>query len=375
MTRWLRVVIPTWWAVFAGAFYLGLEAIFLGIEWRLGVPFYTCVDDKIFIAVMASCVAAYAAYRVWAFHPALRPRYCGWLSRTPWAGQKPLPLGPVHLVLQDMLLLSAAVGLCWQRVGIEALAVLKAFLTCYLTILSFTLVCTGQKAWAYSFAFGLGFMGLFALSPKVYVVAGAAYVAALLGLRASLTHVPWHDVPQLQRLQWFMTNLRSRCYEMLGWPFSRLGPGLSKEFQFKLGDLFLTGPLAGRAVFVTAYHRFADDARLPLLLMWAALWRIFRYCHGYAPPLSLLGRLAHGRLIIPGYDRVFMAPLLTVLVFVAAITMPHWNDVPELIAVPVGVMASWWILFGMRPSLDAWRFTGNHQIVKGSLMTAGQQNR
>jgi hypothetical protein len=111
------------------------------------------------------------------------------------------------------------------------------------------------------------------------------------------------------------------------------------------------------------------------LVFCAAGGRVLLYCHSYLPPLSLLGRLSLGRLIIPGYDKVFIAPQLAVLMFVAAATLPFWSGVSHPIAASIGVMASWWILFGMGPSLDAWRFTGSHRIVKGVLLTGENQKR
>ncbi len=382
MNRWLRVVMPPSWAVFiALTVYLGMDAIVLAIEWNLGVPFYSLVDEWVFIGVMASFAFLYAVFRVAAFHPAFRPSYCDWLSATPWTSAKTLPLGPVHLVLQDVLLLSVAVGLCWPRAGIEALAVLQVFLGCYLALLGLAHVGTGEKLWAYLVAFGLGFMVFFALSALFYVVAGAVYVVALLGLRASLARFPWYEVPRLQYMHWFMINInKTRRSETLGWPFSRLGPGLAKELQMTHGDAFLTALLAGWMVFAVNSHLNTDAmifnaANMFFFMQLAVVVRLLVYCSGYAPPLSLRGRLAHGRPIIPGYDKVFIAPLLTVAVFLIAVSLSEWTSVPELVALPIGLTAAWWINFGMGPGLDSWRLTGNHRIVKGLLMGLGQQSR
>ena len=88
-----------------------------------------------------------------------------------------------------------------------------------------------------------------------------------------------------------------------------------------------------------------------------------------------MGRLAHGRLIIPGYDKVFVAPLLAMLACLTIISLPYWTGISERFAIPGALTISWWIIYGMGPSLDAWRLTGNHRIVKGVLMTAGQESR
>lgn len=378
MKRWLRVVMPPLWTVLAAAFcYFSMEIFCLAAERRLDMPFYSLDVDRILVATMAFFAVSYAVYRVWAFHPAFRPVYSRWLAGTPWTSRKQLPLGPVHLVLQDVLFLAMAVALCWPRAGVEALVVLQAFLTCYLALLASTFVSTREKAWAYAVAFGLGAMGLFALSPLYYVAAGITYVIALLGLRASLAHFPWRDLPPFpQKTRLLNTN------GPLGWPYDRLGPGMSKDNQFTVGDALVLGLLAGWWFFVGAYHLNThagniENATLAgsFLLAWEVFARICLYCHGYAPPLSLRGRIAHGRLITPGYDRVFVAPLLAVLVFVAVLALPLWSGVPELIALPIGVMASTWIVIGMGPGLNDWHLTGNHRIVKGFTANAGQRNR
>ncbi|HEV3435866.1 MAG TPA: hypothetical protein VG122_00810 [Gemmata sp.] len=369
MIRWLRVVIPLWGLAAVGTIYLIVETVYLTLEWRFRIPFHSFDDDGLFLRVMDFLAVIYALFRVWMFHPALRPAYCNWLSHTPWTVKKPLPFGPVHLVWQDVLLLSVAVGLCWPRVGIGALAVVKAFLGCYLGCLCFAHFYTGQKAWAYPIAFGLGFMILFVQTPLFFVFAGASYVIALLGLRASLAGFPRREESRLQHMPRFMTDSAP-----LGWPFGRLGPGRSKEF--KLSDVFLTGLLAGWAVFVFGFGRKVGDMwMVGPIVFFAASARILLYCHSYLPPLSLLGRLSLGRLIIPGYDKVFIAPLLTMLMFVAADTLPFWSGVTHLVAVSIGSTMSWWILFGMGPSLDSWRLTGNHRIVKGVLLTGEHQKR
>jgi hypothetical protein len=366
MIRWLRVAIPLWGLAAAGTIYLIVEAVYLTLEWRFSIPFHSFDEDGMVLRVMDLLAAMYALFRVWMFHPALRPAYCNWLSHTPWTVKKPLPFGPVHLVWQDALLLSVAVGLCWPRAGIGSLAVVKAFLVCYLGCLCFVNVYTGQKAWAYPIAFGLGFLILFFPTPLFFAFAGVTYVVALFGLRASLARFPWREESLLQHLPGFMTDPIS-----LGWPFCRLGPGRSKEF--KLSDVFLTGLLAGWAVFAFGSVLKKDVSMAAPLVFFAACVRILLYCHSYLPPLSLLGRLALGRLIIPGYDKVFIAPLLTVLTFEAAATLLFWSGVSHLIAASIGVTTSWWILFGMGPSLDAWRLTGNHRIIKGMQMTGHQK--
>ncbi|HEV3385800.1 MAG TPA: hypothetical protein VG097_13370 [Gemmata sp.] len=370
MIRWLRVVVPLWGLVTVGAFFLMMEAYYLILEWRLRIPYDSFPDDGMFAHLICLVTAVYALYRVRAFHPALRSSYRNWLSLTPWTVKKPLPLGPIHLVWQDVFLLGITVGFCWPRAEIGSLEVVKAFLGCYLASLCVVHVLTGQKAWAYPVAFGLGFMILFVRSPLFFAFAGVTYVVALFGLRASLSRFPWHEELRFQKMPGVMTDSIS-----LGWPFGRLGPSHSKKF--KLSDVFLTGLLAGWAVFVilSSIRKFEDGRGIVPFVFLGVFGRILIYCHSYVPPLSLWGRIALGRLIIPGYDKVFIAPLLALFVFIIATTLHQWIGVTQIIDISIGVTAYWWILFGMGPSLNDWRLTGNHRIVKGILLTGEQQKR
>jgi hypothetical protein len=288
----------------------------------------------------------------------------------------------VHLVLQDVLFLGVAVGLCWPRGGMQSLAVLKVFLFAYVFMLGALHVWTGQKVWAYIVGVGLGFMGFFAPSPLFYVAAAITYVAAILGLRASLAHFPWDTLQRFQLLnQSSKSNAKFKVKGMLGWPHDRLGPGFPNYNNgFTLGETMLTGLLAGWWFFVVVYHTSHYDVENTNALMlssmaifYGVIARLAIYCHGYMPPLSLWGRVVHGRLIIPGYDKVFVAPLLAIITLVIMRMLLLWSNIPALFILPIGLMVSWWILLGMGPSLNAWRLTGNHRIVKGMMFEQAQR--
>jgi hypothetical protein len=140
-----------------------------------------------------------------------------------------------------------------------------------------------------------------------------------------------------------------------------------------LRDTLVPGALAGWWFFAVSYHfpGFGmDESRYAIWLAVLAVGCVIRlcdYCIGYWPPISLMGRLVHGRWIIPGYDQVFVAPLLSLLVAVAAWFVPMWTGLPRLMVTPVAVTLTWWILFGMGPTLRTWRLTGNHRMSPGIL--------
>jgi hypothetical protein len=372
MIRWLRVVWPPWWAlVLAGVVYMGFEACLLLVEGLAGLPFFSTPDVRqVFQGIVGQSACIYAIFRVWAFHPALRPGYCQWLRSTPWSIAKPLPLGPIHVVWQDVLLLGLLFALGWPRLQWGALVVVPAFLFPYLVLLGILHFFTGARWMAYGVGFGIGFMILSVLDPLYFAISAAvSYACAWLGLRASLAHFPWGRTSEaLQRV--FLSKA-------LGWPYDHLGPQSPDLRTLPIHDTLQTGALGGWWFFALSYHNqgaFDADAMNYLVFLFfflgGAAARVLIYVYGYPPPLSILGRLAHGRLIIPAYDQVFVAPLLALLVGSAVPVVPGLADVPSLVVTPIGFAVTWWILFGMGPSLQLWRLTGNHRVVPGLMNRA-----
>ena len=129
MIRWLRVTWPPGWALaLAALLWAGFDGGSLLLERGLGIPYYTMDSVKEVILGVASLLAAgCATFRVAAFHPAFRPGYRQWLCDTPWTSRKPLPLGPIHLVPQDVLLIAISVGLAWPWLEMQAAALDRHF--------------------------------------------------------------------------------------------------------------------------------------------------------------------------------------------------------------------------------------------------------
>lgn len=100
-----------------------------------------------------------------------------------------------------------------------------------------------------------------------------------------------------------------------------------------------------------------------LVLGLEALFRLFIYCVPYRPPINLLGRLATGRLIIPGYDKVFVSPLA------AAVGVPllAWQltglGLPAKLVMPVAAAAGLYLVLAGPPLYPDWHLTGHHRHV------------
>lgn len=395
MMRWLRTVLPPGWVlVLAVLFYAVTEFLDLLFEWYSRQPLFStrglAVEQKASIYL----APVYGLYRVWAFHPVLRPAYSAWLRSTPWTSRKPLPFGPVELVWQDVLLVGVLLVLHWPRMEMQSLYVLQAFFIAYLVALASVEMLTGQKRWAYAIGFGIGVMIFFWFHAGLCLAAaGATYVIGLIGLRRSLAAFPWEDSVLTKKWQQGLSPIIFRQgmlaargnQESLGWPYARLGPEFTGRPKVSVSDAVLLALLAGWWFYALfdlvsslskvgvrsgpeAAHGFALLI-YSFVVFLGLIGRILLYCSGYAPPITLLGRLAHGRLIIPDYDRVFVAPLLVVLIAVVAVYLVFLTHMHAGIVFSTTLALNVFVLLGVGPGLDTWRLTGNHRIVPFGLNT------
>ncbi len=362
---------------FACLVIIGYEVFLLFLEWNAGLPLYSLyssVDRQPTLGFAVLFALVYAIYRLVAFHPAWRPGgYYKWLRGTLWTSAKPLPLGPIHLVWQDVLLVGMAIAVFWPRLHADTLRVVQFFLGFYLVGLGIVHGVTGQRAWACAVGFGVGCMALFRSNlPAFCGAVGITYVFALLGLRAALARFPWGQCTILvESLGVKPTSPQAT----VGWPYARLGPRSFDDARIGWRDTILTGLLSGWWLFVAAHvvreaegdehDKTIDGGVYAVVLSFAIVFRLFIYFNGYLPPISLVGRLTTGRWLIPGYDQVFVAPLLAALVGVIAWYLRVHTGMESALVMPMALVLTLWILLGTGPDLKTWCLTGNHRIVRG----------
>jgi hypothetical protein len=386
MIRWLRVVVPLSAATTLVVAYGVATAIALYVDWRVGV--HLPEGRYVSRGILGGGAVFYALWRAWGFHPLLEPAYGAWLAATPWTSRKPLPLGPIHLVLQDVVAIGAMMVLGWLGCDGWPLFVPQIFLGVYSLALAASLFLTGVWPWGYAVMFGLGLAArLWRDTTACLGVETITYAAVYLGLRQSLALFPWRLV------QWssdFLMGMRPEgkavaaeraAQSAFGWPFARLAPRFPGDpGRVPLYHAFLSSLLVGWWVFALTSHAAtianATDRHAVLFLSGlvagiAAVVRVCVYCAGYWSPISFGGRLATGRLIIPGYDQVLVAPLLAMMAAGAIIFNFMVFDLNPLICLSTVPAVALFILLGMGPTLHAWRLTGNHRIVPGLQRPTG----
>ena len=415
MICWMRVVLPSGrWVnrlvtVFA-LFYLFVEVMHRAFFFAHRLPLSTAIVQELadirrgilgFLFVIGSIL--YGMYRAFGFHPLLQPDYRKWLQSAPWTSRKPLPLGPVHLVWQDAVVVVALGLLAVYGLKLPWFAPLLLVLLPYLLCTTLALRRTGEHAVCYALTFGFGLLVLFSENPTVAaVVAVALYPLAFIGLRRSMKRFPWEveedqgkagvgavdgmsgrdktpqwGVPIQQLENPLVSDLSKQAVKtkQIGWPLDKLNPQERLSAPSRMHGVLIS-LLVGWHVYVLNGIPGLDEwdsSALWLFRMGAgflALARLLIYCNGYSAPIGFFGRILTGRWIIPGYDRVFVAPLCAVLTsFVAPIVLRSFG-LPLGIAVPVSASLVLVVLITMGPTLPRWRLAGCHRLVAGTLNRA-----
>lgn len=352
-----------------------------GIEWSLRASIERwdppAFDPRGF-CVLVACVL-YGAFRVVRFHPACQPKYRDWLRGTPWNHGLPLPGGSVALGLRDVLVVILLTVLATGGPEATPLACLGAATVTYIVLLGAVNACTGCFTEAYVVAFGL----TLAVRINEDVVATTTVVIVLLivtvmGLKRSLARFPW-DTPLTREFAKFFRNLGVEGQPLgwhgdparLGFPYDACAP-VSPNPVIPFRHALLLSLLVGWTYYVLTWalapgDRFMREMReimcYGVIPVSACLVRVTVYCGPYWPPISLLGRVATMRPIIPKYDRVFVAPLAALTVAVLLHTVFSRCAVPVEYGGAITVFAVLLILLGSGPSIGRWRMLGAYRAV------------
>ncbi|MHC5538937.1 hypothetical protein ACYOEI_12015 [Singulisphaera rosea] len=373
MTRRLRVILPPTWAlILAAVLYAALEGFVLLLEWRGGITLEGLRARPSTIIVGAAAVGL-GIFRVLAFHPFFRPRYREWLARTPWTSRSPLPDGPVSLIWEDAILVSVLASMVLHAPLVSPPRILTTFLVSYLAALLVTLMTTGASAYGYAIVFGFGLIAHLWQEPWAALSVALAFACVgQLGLCRSLERFPWASEPDwylagFTKALGFSRHLETKC----GWPYDQCRPQAARLVKIPLSDAIVLSLLAGWGFFVFLGKleeprervAAARDISVFMIMVMAGI-RTLVYVLKGLPPISLLGRLATGRWIIPGYDQIFMASIVTcVAPFVIALGLRQIGASDEVIG-SMAIASALFVVLKTGPRLETWGLTGRLRIFR-----------
>jgi len=383
---------PPWLAATFIFGYAGLELCLRALDARFpSSPGTISNTPEIFLVrkiMLCSAAGLYAAFRLLRFHPACYPGYAGWLKLTPWTPDRPLPLGPVHPVWQDAVVLALIAAIAnWHARFDPALPVI-VYAVVWLSGMTFLLLVT--RAWGECLILGFLWPAIFLPTMQGWpmgVLVAAIITTIACGYRASLRNFPWEYLMNPQRpntsgilgVQVDISpggmektdapNLRSA-----GWPNQVLAPEIrarpipaSASFWFSV----LIGWWAYCAIVATGMPRLPE--LILIFTIFAAAFRVLIYCSQVTFPFQLSGRIASGRFIIPGFDKIFVTPLTAVLLaIIGGIIIRHSGRFyASAEALLVGLI--WLMLLGGGPTLRGWLLTGHHRYRQPSVFYSNKQ--
>lgn len=329
------------------------------------------------VAFVLLAVISLGVWRVWGFHPLFRPEYRRWLQSTPWTADLPLPNGPVHLTLQDgALLLAATLLIWWLHPELPAFHVVLIFLVAYEGILAASMAVLKVRRHAYSAAFGLALVVVFwspATAHWALLTAAVVHFDLQVGLRRALARMDeWQELSlvKLSDSGNVPEDRRQNNRGVIGWPMEAFRPD-RKFAGIPVLDGALLCLLAGwwaNALILAieraerTRHEFPVMGMVMFLLNLAIVARLGIYLGGFAPPISLAGRIATRKWIIPGYDLVLAMPLASIAILgVFGFVQRRYGLDPRLSAACMTTLALAPLLMG-GPSLRDWQLTGHYRL-------------
>ncbi len=375
--QWLRVVLVSdaiLWAAVACVLVIWLGQRALIVWLRVFAPVLTesemgMVSRPAHAFALIPIAALYGFYRVVAFHPVANRHYGRWLAQTPWKYPQPLPLGPLKLVWQDAAFISILLAFSLlPPYGnlIVLVAPIVVFLIVYCAILAYW-HWLFEARWS-----SIAFVALMVVSLQFLVhpfawlvVAFASYGIVRLGIEASLRDFPYSEA---RREALHLVPFERQPAPEIPWPIM---PADDEHWWIGLTPLqaALIGLLVGGIFYGVAIHFREEPGFVRGVLTFHGLFaiicvgvRLGIYLGRCRPPISLLGRVATRRLIIPGYDIVFVGPLVAVLAAVAVPPILMWIGIGPGLAFPLSTAVTVWLALTLPPPLKRWYFTGHYQI-------------
>lgn len=354
------------WAPFLMVFLL-LECPILYYEWKRGRRAHLKIRPGT-VLLFGICVN-HALFRVLAFHPIFQKGYRAWLESTPWTYRKPLPLGPVELTWADGLTLGILILLRATQPEPRAPQMLCIFLFANLIALTLSFWLTRSSAFGYTTAFALGFAVIAWRRPWICLaVLTGTYLIAYEGLRRAMAAFPWtvRKLPRLSEERSTLTWQRETC----GWPHDRMMAQIVADRGVSRIDVVLLCMLAGWwCTAMISQIREPDSRTVASACVFAAaiglapLLRMMIYQSGYSPPIGVWGRIWTLRWIIPGYDRVFIAPICALIAGPATLVLLRACGLPQDASLIFAAGMVVLVATLTPPRLRTWRLTGHHRIM------------
>ncbi len=317
--------------------------------------------------------------RVAAFHPWYNGDYRRWLGQTPWTSRKPLPMGPVVPTWGDGLYLATILLLSTIAPEPGLLRYVALFVIGHVAAIVPTIRKEDAPIRAVTIA-GLGLAVRHFYSPPVCLAAGVAvYLLAYQGLRRSLDR--FAETPEPYRLSHENVTGDPLVDQLnaVGWPYGPMLVDTQDTRPWPRLDTAILCLLVAwwidclAALFVDPQRRLAFLALVSSIFELFTLLRLGAYVQGCAPPISFWGRIRTMRLIIPGYDRIWVGTICGLLAGPMTVALLAGLGAPMEARLSAACGMVLLVLILTPPSLRRWRLTGAYRLDPMKARQAGKQ--
>ncbi|MFK5923835.1 MAG: hypothetical protein QM496_16780 [Verrucomicrobiota bacterium] len=166
--------------------------------------------------------------------------------------------------------------------------------------------------------------------------------------------------------------------EQVGWPFCTIVEVTDEEISSnnKLLNLLLSC-----WVFIwifTLIRLFPVEEGVQIMNFWYIPTFFFALIHRVAystigtSPISLLGRIKLRKFIIPDYDKVYLAPVFSILggiiMYLVASSLGNIHGLAESLAIATSLQ----IILSARPTIREWTYTGQYQAHRPAFTPPSQ---
>ena len=281
----------------------------------------------------------------------------------PWTRRKPLPGGPLHFSARIWAMLFSASALGFWTLGIP-LWTLPAVAMMAQVAIGGLLLFASEKFW--SVPYGV-MIAVLALSFSVYAEVFLYTLAFALYLPIN------HLVYEMLEERKFRVDSKLLEKPIIPWPASEILPSEKAVFQWRRLEWLLLAVVLGLFISVLAHADEIFRFYAVFLIGFGTLLHTGRYVAEKHPPITVIGRITKGPLIIPGYDRVFIPLIINTILLLNAWAMGAYlleGWIPAIYGVAVFLSAI--IVFKLSPSKDYWKLMAPGRLLSfphGRLQT------
>ena len=394
MGRPHRLLLFTWG--FCIASYVGLWG-FMAFFGSLGQFTELWPETMLLFAITFGLAAfSHGFIRACIHNPFQNKGYREWLLAMPWTPDKALPTGRQYPVWTDVLLLVILVFLAYLH-GVPMPSHLFMLMCLGYSIAYIPLfILHGQQLplymWLYS---GLMLITLYILNSPLLLISILILVPLLLLSVTLFTlkklyrlfsyYLDFQEYDYLMNIFLYnkkpplpgfknqrniesaklIQSLTGKSREHLGFPLFVLLPQALPALLHRK-DKVLLSLAGGWGAALYSYVNRGNSENLTILFsifLLLALFSRLPFIANMKSPINLLGRLFTGRLIIPGYDRIFFPTLLSSTVLYVLLYIINSINIFPSIAAGVAYGIAIFILCTTEPSLHKQQLTGPCRLV------------